>query len=235
MNESALRIADLSAGYGGRPVLDHVNLELARGEAVALIGPNGCGKSTLLKAISAEIVESGGEVLLNGEHVAQLETDRVIRKGVGYLRQTRNVFPGLSVARNLELARIGAGLSPDPILLPRRFDLLRERMGSRAGLLSGGERQALAVAMILQRRIELLMLDEPIAGLSERAAIDILESVREAQQEQGFALILVEHRLRLIQPYVSRAVVMVRGKIVEDAWDTAILVDRARLERLYLS
>ena len=227
----ALEIRNLTAGYGGRPVLEDVLLDLAQGERLALIGPNGCGKSTLLRAVTAEVVESGGTIRHDGEEIALLETDAVIRHGIAYVRQTRNVFPGLTVDENLDLASREDGVDRDSILAS--FPVLQGRGNVRAGLLSGGERQAVAVAMALLRRVSLLLLDEPVAGLSQKNAAMILDGISRLQQERGFAMIVIEHRLRLIRPHVDRVVVMLRGEIAEDTADCSILEDQGRLERHY--
>src|ERR1035438_5449551 len=104
MSSELLVIDDLSAGYGGRPVLEGLSLVIGESERVALIGPNGCGKSTLLRTVTAEIPESSGTVRFRGEDITDLETDAIVCRGIGYLRQTDNIFPGLTVRENLDLA-----------------------------------------------------------------------------------------------------------------------------------
>lgn len=232
MNEDVIVITGLSAGYGGRHVLEKVDIRLAAGERLALIGPNGCGKSTLLRAVTAELVESEGSIRHNGEEIANLETDAVIRRGIGYLRQTKNIFTGLTVGENLDLASWHGEAQREDVM--KFFPVLKGREHVRAGLLSGGERQALAVAMVLVRRVTLLLLDEPIAGLSPRNASMILDGISRMQKNAGFSTIIVEHRLRLVRPHVDRVVIMVKGAIAEDTADVMILEDKARLERHYL-
>lgn len=236
MNTTLLDIHNLSAGYGGRSVLTDISLRIQKGERVALIGPNGCGKSTLLRTITAEIPECSGRVLFQGEDITDLETDAIVCRGIGYLRQTKNVFSGLTVEENLELAAMDGvgkgGRNRNDILAA--FPMLDGRLKIRAGLLSGGERQALAVAMVLLRSIRLLLLDEPVAGLSQKSAVQLLECVVKLQQKEDFAMVLVEHRLKLIHPHVSRVMIMVRGEISEDTTETEILEDQARLEKHYL-
>lgn len=227
-----LDISALSVGYGARPVIADFAFAMDAGERVALIGPNGCGKSTLLRAVMAEIVESQGRILHHGVNIASCVTDAVVRRGIGYLRQTRNIFSGLTVRENLDLAAWGNGENRKTVM--EAFTVLQGRESVRAGLLSGGERQALAVAMALMRRLSLLLLDEPVAGLSPKNAVLILEGIARLQKQRGFAVLMVEHRLKLIAPHVDRVIVMVGGKIQEDTKDTTILTDQRRLERHYL-
>jgi branched-chain amino acid transport system ATP-binding protein len=232
-DEPLLRVAKLCAGYGGRPVLESFSLDIPPGQRLAVVGPNGCGKSTLLRTVTAEIPESSGAILFRGEDITDLETHEIIGRGVGYLRQTRNVFPGLTVAENLDLASMDGRPHILSVVL-EAFPVLKGREAVRAGLMSGGERQALAVAMVLMRRVSLLLLDEPLAGLSQKSAAELLSGIAELQRLEGFAMVMVEHRLKLIRPYVDRVVVMVRGGIEEDTEDTDLLENRERLEKFYL-
>jgi ABC-type branched-subunit amino acid transport system ATPase component len=235
MSFPLLDINDLSAGYGGRPVLTELSLVIQEFERVALIGPNGCGKSTLLRTVTAEVPESSGKIRFRGEDITDLETNEIICKGIGYLRQVRNIFPGLTVDENLDLAAMdGEDAERRRDIVVEAFPMLECRRRIRAGLLSGGERQALAVAMVLLRPIRLLLLDEPVAGLSQKNAAQLLDCVSALQQKDGFAIVLIEHRLKLIHSHVSRVIIMVRGRIAEDTTDTAILEDRTRLEKHYL-
>lgn len=236
MNTSLLRTEKLVAGYRGVRVLEPLDFSLQAGERLALVGPNGCGKSTLLKAIVGMAEVQDGALVFQGQALGRMSTVRRIRQGISYLMQDRNIFPGLTVRENLELARAGDGPDFDLRLkkLLDHLSALAPKMDTRAGLLSGGERQALALAMVLARRGRVLLLDEPVAGLSQKAADSILHAVSALQADEGFALIIVEHNLKLIHPWVNRVVIMVRGKIAEDTADTSILLDRARLERHYL-
>lgn len=235
MHMPVLDIKNLSAGYGGRPVLSDVSLAINESERVALIGPNGCGKSTLLRTVTAEVPESSGRILYLGEDITDLETNVITSKGIGYLRQVRNIFPGLTVGENLELASMdGAQSENRRNIVMRSFPMLEGRGKIRAGLLSGGERQALATAMVLLRPVRLLFLDEPVAGLSQKNAGQLLDCISSLQKDDGFALMLVEHRLKMIRPHVSRVIIMVRGGVAEDTSDTGILEDQERLERHYL-
>lgn len=235
MSEPLLMVENLSAGYGGRPVLESFQIRLAVGERVALIGPNGCGKSTFLRTVTAEVPESHGRIYFLGEDITDLVTEQIVARGIGYLRQTRNIFPSLSVAENLELARLDGRRQQarDTAEVLDAFPALRGREAVRAGLLSGGERQSLAAAMVLMRPVRLLFLDEPLAGLSQENAAQMLAGVAQLQKKDGFAIVIVEHRLKLIRPHVDRVVIMARGCIAEDTSDPSVLEDRVRLEKHY--
>ena len=235
MSTSLLHIERLSAGYGGRPVLEDLALDVRAGERIALIGPNGCGKSTLLRTITAEVPESHGRIFFDGEDITDLVTEKIVARGIGYLRQTRNIFTGLTVAENLELARMdGKSVQHHSLeTLLEAFPALRGREAVRAGLLSGGERQSLAAAMVLYRQVRLLFLDEPLAGLSQENAVQMLSGISHMQRQDGFAVLMVEHRLKLVRPHVDRVIIMARGRIAEDTADASILEDRERLEKHY--
>jgi ABC-type branched-subunit amino acid transport system ATPase component len=218
-NKIAVEVKAVCAGYTGRVVLREVSLKISMGESVALIGPNGCGKSTLLKTIAGFIKPNAGEIALDGVRVVRESPDERVRKGLGYLPQTRNVFADLTVAENLRLAwSVGdptQGQARVAALL-EAFPILRDKLNRRAGLLSGGQRQALAVAMTLVRPTKLLLLDDPVAGLSQATGASLLAAVRAFQGREGFAMVIVEHRLRLIHPVIDRVVVMREGQVVDD-------------------
>jgi len=228
-------VRGLTAGYGKRVVLKQFQLSVDSSDAVAVIGPNGCGKSTLLSAITTILRPAGGTVKFRGCLVHHLPTDEIIRMGIGLVRQVRNVFPSLTVGENLELSCLRRGSAYRERLdqLLECFPTLRPQLRERAGLLSGGQRQVLAVSMALMRHVSLLLLDEPVAGLSPESASMLLKGLGALRLSEGFAMILVEHRLRAIQSYVNRVVIMIDGEACEDTRDTSILSDLARLERYY--
>lgn len=197
-----LTIEHLSCGYGDRPVLDDVNLSVKEGETVLIAGPNGCGKSTLLKAIIGALPLSGGGIRFQGQSINALSTEERVRAGIGYLRQTDNIFPGQTVDENLQLA----GLTlPKEVYAKSRaellgiFDFLKPKLNQRAGALSGGQRQALALAMVFLRPQKLYLLDEPTAGLSPKAAGDIMGLVHRFLNEEAVRTVaVVEHRIDIV-------------------------------------
>lgn len=234
-----LQVANLSAGYYGRCILRSVNVNIGKGESVALIGPNGCGKSTLFRVIAGLLKVSDGSVMLNGQDLTSMSADARARTGVGYLKQTKNVFASLTVGENLLLAGESAG---ERSLVEERmesimetFPPLKQAMDKRAGLLSGGQRQSLAVAMVLMRQPTVLLLDEPVAGLSPTAGQDLLRAIEERRKTDGFSLVIVEHRLRQVQPHVNRVLVMREGAMVDDTPDTTRMLDAEWLANHYLN
>ena len=231
-----LEISGLAAGYRGQVVLENFDLHVFQGDRVALVGPNGCGKSTLLRAVTGVIRRDHGTIRLKTNSLDGLSTEAIIKSGIGYLKQTWNIFPGLTVEDNLRLAHLDGrdGSVSRRAEILGRFPMLEGLSERRAGLLSGGQRQALALAMVLMRRVDLLLVDEPVAGLSPDNAAALLASLDALQRRENFSFLIVEHRLRAIAPWVNRVLVMTRGQIVEDTRDTSVLTNRTRLERHYL-
>lgn len=198
-----LSIEHLSCGYGDRPVLNDVNLTVKEGETVLIAGPNGCGKSTLLKAIIGMLPITGGDIRFQGRSITSLSTEQRVLSGIGYLRQTDNIFPSQTVDENLALA--GLTLPCDVYAASRAemldlFDFLKPKLNVRAGSLSGGQRQALALAMVFLRPQKLYLLDEPTAGLSPKAAEEIMQGVRSfVKNAECRSVGVVEHRIDLLE------------------------------------
>ncbi|MCQ2393159.1 MAG: ATP-binding cassette domain-containing protein [Kiritimatiellae bacterium] len=218
-----LSIEHLSCGYGDRPVLNDVNLTVKEGETVLIAGPNGCGKSTLLKAIIGMLPLTGGDIQFQDRSITSLSTEQRVLSGIGYLRQSNNIFPSQTVAENLMLA--GMTL-PKPVFDSARaemldlFDFLKPKLNQRAGTLSGGQRQALALAMVIMCPQQLYLLDEPSAGLSPKSAQDIIERVRRfAKEDAKRAIVMVEHRLDLLL-WIDRAVFLSQGLVQTEPSDS---------------
>lgn len=231
-----LELCKLSCGYGERPVLNDVSLSIQEGEAVLLAGPNGCGKSTLLKAIIGALPLTAGEVVFGGKSLSGMTVEERVRAGIGYLRQTDNIFPGQTVEENLQLA--GMSLAKAEYATARDemlalFDFLVPKLPQRAGSLSGGQRQALALAMVFLRPQRLYLLDEPTAGLSPKSAQDIMERVRRfAKEDTTRAILMVEHRLDLLA-WIDRAIFLSQGRIKAETADSHQFLDATWLARNY--
>ena len=231
-----LKIDHLSCGYGERPVLNDVSLSIQEGEAMLLAGPNGCGKSTLLKAIIGALPLTAGDVLFAGKSLSGMTVEERVRAGIGYLRQTDNIFPGQTVEENLQLA--GRSLAKAESTAARDemlslFDFLTPKLDQRAGSLSGGQRQALALAMVFLRPQRIYLLDEPTAGLSPKSAQDIIERVRRfAKEDSNRAILMVEHRLDLLS-WIDRAVFLSQGRVKSETSDPNQFLNAEWLARNY--
>ncbi|ABO54390.1 MULTISPECIES: ABC transporter ATP-binding protein [Burkholderia] len=212
-----LDIRGLRAWYALQPVLDGVDLTLAAGETLALLGRNGSGRSTLAKAVMG-LVRTAGSVRIDGVESAGARTFEIARRGVAYVAESRDVFPLLSVRDNLRLGLRGmrgaAGRAALDALL-ERFALLGARADVKAGRLSGGEQQVLALVRALAGRPRVLIVDEPAEGLAPRA-VDEVGACLAALQADGVAILLIEQRLQLAPRLAQRVAVMGRGRIVHD-------------------
>ena len=231
-----LKIDHLSCGYGERPVLNDVSLTVREGDAVLIAGPNGCGKSTLLKATVGALPLTAGDIALGGKSLTGKSVEERVRRGLGYLRQTDNIFPGQTVEENLQLA--GMSLPKTAYAAARDemlalFDFLVPKLGQRAGSLSGGQRQALALAMVFMRPQRLYLLDEPSAGLSPKSAQDIIERVRRfAKEDAKRAIVMVEHRLDLLS-WIDRAVFLSQGEVKAETSDSRQFLNADWLSQNY--
>jgi branched-chain amino acid transport system ATP-binding protein len=226
---------DLVAGYlPGVDILTGCSIEVGATEIVGIIGPNGAGKSTLVKALFGLVTVRSGRVLLRGEDITGSDAHLLVRRGVGYVPQAHNVFPRLTVDENL---RMGAYL--DPAHLDERrgqlFDLfprLAGRRPQRAGLLSGGERQMLAMARALMMEPTVLLLDEPSAGLSPAMQDDVFDRVIEINRA-GAAVVMVEQNARRCLEIADRGYVLDQGHDAHHGTGADLLQD-PRVVELYL-
>jgi ABC-type branched-subunit amino acid transport system ATPase component len=209
-----VEVKDLVAGYlPGVNILNKANLYANKGELIGIIGPNGAGKSTLLKAIFGLVKVREGEILLNGESIAGLKANELVAKGVGFVPQNNNVFPSLTIEENLEM-----GLFQDPGKFDERLEFvtsifaeLGQRLKQRAGSLSGGERQMVAMGRALMMNPQVLLLDEPSAGLSPVRQDEAFIRVSEINKA-GVTTIMVEQNARRCLQIADRAYVLDQGK-----------------------
>lgn len=233
---SALSLENLQAGYDpDLPIVKGVSFGAEKGESVCILGPNGAGKSTMIKAIAGLVPCFGGNVRLGEADVTGLPSHLLVRRGMGFVPQTENIFTRLSIIENLQIA---AQLLPKPERARRieamldMFPDLAARPRELAGALSGGQRQMLAAARALLTEPEVLMLDEPSAGLSPKLVGQVFETLRRIS-DAGVTLVLVEQNVRAALTLTDRALVLVDGKLAHDG-PTDVLHDGRFLGELFL-
>ncbi|NYH50911.1 MULTISPECIES: ABC transporter ATP-binding protein [Nocardiopsis] len=226
---------DLVAGYvPGVNVLNGCTLTLTEGEVVAIIGPNGAGKSTLIKAVFGLIPIREGGLTLRGSSIAGLPAHSLVERGVGYVPQTRNVFPSLTIEENLQM---GAFLRPRAFaerfrVVAGLFPLLADRRKAKAGSLSGGERQMVAMGRALMMDPSVLLLDEPTAGLSPIYQEEVFQRVKEVNQT-GVSVVMVEQNARRCLQICDRGYVLDQGRNAYTGSGADLLEDPNVIE-LYL-
>lgn len=209
-----LRVRGLQAWYGKSHVLHGVDLDVGAGECVALVGRNGAGRSTLLKAVMG-LAQRSGSVRLRERELAGERTVEIARAGVGYVPESRDVFPALTVRENLLLGEQRGRTEPRWTLpgLLERFPMLAERADTPAGVLSGGEQQLLSLCRTLMGDPDLVMADEPTEGLAPHAVAAVAALFAEVKR-RGVAILLVEQRLAIALDLAARLYVMGHGRIV---------------------
>ncbi len=229
-----LTIEGLTTGYGEMEVLRDVSLQVEQGSIVSIIGPNGAGKSTAMKAAFGLLTPWKGSIRLEGREIGGLSSDKIVRSGMCYVPQTDNVFPSLTVEENLEM---GAFVLSGPIdaRKERVFELfprLRERRRQRAGKMSGGERQMVAMGRALMLDPTLLLLDEPSAGLAPLLVDMIFEKIRDVNAA-GVSVLMVEQNAKKSLELADHAYVLVNGENRIDGSGAALLAD-PEVGRLFL-
>jgi branched-chain amino acid transport system ATP-binding protein len=207
-----LEVSGLDAGYGDLQVLDDVDLFVEQEEYVTVVGPNGAGKSTVMKSVFGLTTYMGGEITFDGRSIAGLAPEEVIHHGVGYVPQNGNVFAGLSVRENLEMGAYILDEVPQDALddVFERFPILEERQGQKAGTLSGGQRQMLAMGRALMLDPDLLLLDEPSAGLAPELVRETFERI-DRINDDGTAVLMVEQNATEALRRCDRGYVLVQG------------------------
>lgn len=214
---ACLDLVGVEGGYGAAPVLHGVDLRIDPGEVVAVIGPNGAGKTTLLRTITGRVRPTAGAIRVDGHDVPAGDPRATAKLGIACIEEGGGIFPTLSVELNLRVA-LGVWSSGwrRPRLPEQAFDLLpwlRSRAEQRAGSLSGGERQQLALARAVLQRPRYLLLDEPTTGLSPLAAVVALDLVRSVASEHAIGVVLVEQRSRSLDAVADRQVRMDQGRL----------------------
>lgn len=232
-----LEVIGVDAGYKDLQALWGVSLRVNEGELVALVGPNGAGKTTTLKTISGLVKPTAGNVLLDGQSLIKEPPHRIVERGISQVLEGGRVFTGLTVLENLELGAFGRKARKDKDRnLERVFSLfprLKERQRQRAGTLSGGERQMLAIGRALMSNPRLLLLDEPSFGLAPLLVEQIFRMITEINK-QGVAVLLVEQNVRAALELTQRAYVIENGRIVGEGCGEALLSFES-IRRAYLA
>jgi ABC-type branched-subunit amino acid transport system ATPase component len=210
-----LEANNIFAGYGKSEILHGISICIEKGEAITIIGPNGAGKSTLLKAIMGYIPVFKGEIFWKGENITHLEPHEKVSRGFGYVPQLGNVFPSLTVKENLEMG----GFIQDKEMIKERMDkafhlfpILADRLKQKAGTLSGGQRQMLGMARALMTDPELLMLDEPSAGLSPKVSEELFSTIADIHNDIDSAIIMIEQDAYQSLNISDRGYVLVMGQ-----------------------
>ena len=231
-----LRAEGMTAGYGKMAILHDVTLEVRPGEMVSVIGPNGAGKSTAFKTIVGFLRPTSGRVLFDGQDIAGLRPDQVLVRGLAYVPQGRIVFPQMTVLENLEM---GAYIERDGTRIRQALDrvcalfpILGERRSQKAGTMSGGEQQMVAIGRALMTTPKLIMLDEPSLGLAPKFVTLIFDKLTEMKRA-GFTLMVVEQNAARALAVADRGYVLELGRNRFEGTGEALLAD-PEVKRLYL-
>jgi branched-chain amino acid transport system ATP-binding protein len=231
MPEAMLELVDVHTLYGNVEALKGVNLSLAEGEMVALLGANGAGKTTTLSSITGLVAPKRGQIIFEGEDILGARPESLVKKGLVMVPEGRRIFPSLTVMENLKM---GAFLRTDQAEIKKDLDyvldlfpILATRAKQTGGTLSGGEQQMLAISRGLMGRPRLLLLDEPSLGLAPLVIRSIFETIRKINEEQGTTILLVEQNANLALNLVNRAYIMVTGLISTSGPAKALLSDES--------
>jgi urea transport system ATP-binding protein len=235
MPKPLLQTSALNGGYGGKPVLQGVDIDVNEGEIVAIIGRNGVGKSTLMKTLIGLLPTQRGSIRVRGHQVDGLSAHRRARLGIGYVPQGRDVFPRMTVLENLMVGQSISGRKLDGKLeeVYHYFPILQERAGQRAGTLSGGQQQQLAIGRVLMGGPSLVLLDEPSEGIQPNIVQSIARIMVDLNAKSGLGVVFVEQNIDMIRAMAQRCYVMDKGRIT--AALTRVDLDNQELIRSYLS
>ena len=231
-----LEVHDLQVAYGAAPALWGVSLEVRSGELLCVVGPNGAGKTTLINTLAGILRARSGRIVFEGQDITQLAPHRFCEAGIAIVPEGRRLFTGMSVLENLELGSyLPAAKSHRKQSLEvaiELFPVLREKLASPAGELSGGQQQMVAIARALMARPRLLLLDEPSLGLSPLIVHDMFATIRRVNSE-GMSVLMVEQNVVMAMGVSARAYVLEEGHIVADGAPDDLLA-RPEIQRAYL-
>ncbi|MBU0995609.1 MAG: ABC transporter ATP-binding protein [Proteobacteria bacterium] len=235
-----LRLVNINSYYGLVHVLKNVSLHVNKGEIVTLIGANGAGKTTLLRSISGLQPVSNGTISCNKVEIANLNADKIVKRGISHVPEGRQIFRPMTVYENLELGGYlvykSSGKKEQKKAIDEKFDMfpiLRDRKKQFAGTLSGGEQQMLSIAMALMNKPSLLILDEPSMGLAPMIVKDIFRVISDLRDEKDLTVLLVEQNANAALKIADRGYVMETGKIIMEEKSEALLLNQ-EVKRAYL-
>ena len=225
MPDIALDVQGVTAGYvPDLPILHDVSIQVVRGTVTVIIGPNGAGKSTLVKAVAGLLPVSSGTILQGVDDITNIRPDQMAAHGIAYVPQSDNIFRNLTIGQNLDLAlrreKVDQAARRAELLM--QFPVLADKLTEKAGALSGGQRQFLAVAMALAGRPQLILMDEPSAGLAPKAAEEVLEMAR-ALTETGTTILLVEQNVNQALRLADQCYIFTEGRNQVDGKATDLL------------
>ncbi len=236
MSEALLEIIDINTGYGGIPVVRGLNLNVNRGEVVALLGPNGAGKTTTLLTISGILKPVSGTIKVFGSNIDGERPEKIARGGVSHVAEDRSLFFDLTVEENLKLGLTGARERRSEAMQNAldMFPVLAPLLSRRAGLLSGGEQQMLAMARGLASEPKLLLVDEMSLGLAPIIVERMLPLVRKIADDTGAGVLMVEQHVNLALSVADRGYVLAHGELTMQGSASDLTANRALLESSYL-
>jgi branched-chain amino acid transport system ATP-binding protein len=224
-----LTVERLSAGYGEAMVLFDIDLSLAEGRSLALLGRNGVGKTTLVNSIIGVTRRRGGRIAFAGRDITAASPEQRAHAGIGWVPQERNIFKSLTVLENLTAVAMPGAWTAERVFA--MFPRLKERQGNLGNQLSGGEQQMLAIGRALMLNPRLLLLDEPTEGLAPIIVEELLRALKRLVREEGLSAIVIEQHARKILDLTDEAIVLERGRVVLAAGSAEFLADPSRLER----
>ncbi len=227
-----LKVENIYAGYGKKEVLRGVSLNVEKNEIVAIIGPNGAGKSTLLKVIAGFLTPFEGKIILDGNDITRMPPYRRTDMGIAYFMQGGKVFSNLTVRENLEIGIKNNRKIVDDII--NIFPDMKNWLNLRAGLLSGGQRQQLAIFMILLKEPQIILLDEPSAGLSPLLAKEIIKKIEEIKRIWKIGIVLVEQNIGEALKISDRVCIMANGQLIRCTDKPQELIESRFLEKVFI-
>jgi branched-chain amino acid transport system ATP-binding protein len=227
---SVLELRQVSAGYGETVVIEQIDLALAPGECISIIGRNGVGKTTLLETIMGQTVLHAGDIVFGGQKLNRIPCYRRALAGIGFVPQEREIFPSLTVRENLDVAARPGHWTPSRVF--ELFPRLKERLDNAGNQLSGGEQQMLAIARALLTNPTILLMDEPTEGLAPILVESLSAVLSKLRIESGLSIVLVEQNSRVALSFSPRTVILDKGRIVFDGESTPLREDADRLAKL---